>query len=174
MKSTLNGFKKAKYMYAPKYLIRLSPDKFKLTYAGCLCEQLRELLESAHQLLPPHHWYGADIDVDYYEKDFIKHRDFLIRKIGNSLALTEGILPERQFLSGVFMAISEGVSDDKIEAIEVGTEDDMFRSLDLDDVLLEIRAFDTSYFEVYSEEKELINALSNRFKGCEIIEKMSD
>lgn len=46
-----------------------------------------------------------------------------------------------------------------------GTEDEPFRSLDLNGVLIEIRAFDTSYFEIYSENKILMERLAELYNA---------
>jgi hypothetical protein len=50
-----------------------------------------------------------------------------------------------------------------VEAGDIHTEDEQFRPLNLEGVLLEIRAFDTSFFEIYSEDGNLIQALATRF-----------
>lgn len=47
-----------------------------------------------------------------------------------------------------------------MDRVELETEDEQFRSLELEGILIEIRAFDASYFELYSEDLELIKELS--------------
>ncbi|MES2273048.1 MAG: hypothetical protein V4487_02520 [Chlamydiota bacterium] len=48
---------------------------------------------------------------------------------------------------------------------EISTEDEQFRALDFNGILIEIRAFDTSFFEIYSEDEGVIKKISNKFNS---------
>jgi hypothetical protein len=54
---------------------------------------------------------------------------------------------------------------------ELETEDKPFRSLACDGIFLEIRTFDTSYFEVYAEDKKIPEVISRQFNFTELIYK---
>jgi len=47
--------------------------------------------------------------------------------------------------------------------VELETEDKPFRSIDSDGILMEIRAFDTTYFGIYAEDLELITKISKQY-----------
>lgn len=64
---------------------------------------------------------------------------------------------------GSFLCIDSNFASQNIQGIELETEDKPFRSIACDGVFLEIRAFDTSYFEIYSEDKEIIEKISRHF-----------
>ncbi|MEL7431103.1 MAG: hypothetical protein AAGI90_01040 [Chlamydiota bacterium] len=67
-------------------------------------------------------------------------------------------------MSGIFVAIIKKNQTNLSELdLCVGNEDEPFRSLDLDGVLIEIRVFDTSYFEIYSENKLLMEKLAELY-----------
>ena len=77
---------------------------------------------------------------------------FQLRKIGDSHSLINICENIDQFLSGVFIAVKEKNQNFKCQDLYIGTEDEQFRSLNFDGILIEIRAFDTSYFELYSDD----------------------
>jgi hypothetical protein len=89
---------------------------------------------------------------------------FELRKIGNIHSLINLCENINQFLSGVFIAVKEKNKNSKCSDLRVGTEDEQFRPLHLDGILIEIRAFDTSYFEVYSDNFDLTGKLSKIYK----------
>lgn len=152
-------------MYKPKFLIRLKAENFPQSEAVCLGTQLITIIEFIKENFEPHIWLAADVDAfsDLPEK-FDLHQLHL-KKIGNDssfIKLCKGIT---QFLSGVFFAVEEIFENQEIQKIEVSTEDEAYRPVNLNGVLCEIRAFDTNFFEVYSENERFINALANQFKG---------
>ena len=54
----------------------------------------------------------------------------------------------------------EYVSSQSFQDVELETEDEPFRPINANGILIEIRAFDTTYFEIYSDNKELIIKIS--------------
>lgn len=88
---------------------------------------------------------------------------FFLSEIGSDEALIKLSSQINQFLSGVFLAINKNTINLKIEQLKVGTEDEQFRSLPLEGILIEIRAFDTSLFEIYTEDKKIIKELTQKF-----------
>jgi hypothetical protein len=67
-------------------------------------------------------------------------------KIGKAQELIQIASQIDQLFSGIFIAIPENIFDPDLNG-EFDTEDDPTE--DLGDAVIEIRAFDTSYFEVY-------------------------
>ncbi len=84
------------------------------------------------------------------------------KKVGNIFDLLSILSITDQFLSGVFIAVKEGAQISN--TIELGTEDTKFRPIEMEGVVIEIRAFDTSYFEVYTEDLSLMQKISTHFQ----------
>ncbi|MCB1067104.1 MAG: hypothetical protein KDK56_02855 [Simkania sp.] len=151
-------------MFEPKYLIRLDKKAFVQDQVVCLGAQLKSIIKNLSELIEPHVWFGADVDAISPMPKKLGVDSFQLRKIGDNhflLNLCENI---DQFLSGVFIAVKEKDKNFKYSELRVGTEDEQFRSLNLDGVLIEIRAFDTSYFEIYSDNLILMKKLSKIYK----------
>ncbi len=89
---------------------------------------------------------------------------FQLKKLGDDASLIDLCENIDQFLSGVFIAIIKA-DQSNLNGLNVcvGTEDEPFRSLELDGVLIEIRTFDTSYFEIYSENQILMKELAELY-----------
>jgi hypothetical protein len=151
-------------MFDPKYLIRLNTKAFSDAQAICLGSQLLSIIKTLSELIEPHIWLCADVDALSPIPQKLGIESFQLKKLGEDSSLIDLCENIDQFLSGIFVAIIKknqtNLSDLDLCA---GTEDEPFRSLDLDGVLIEIRAFDTSYFEIYSENKLLMEKLAELY-----------
>ena len=116
------------------------------------------------KLLPNHNWYCSDVDTFGTAGKKYNFSSKFLKKIGSDRSMINFSQEIDQFLSGVFLAIEEKYSCNTIN-LSIGTEDDQFRPINIEGVLLEIRAFDTSFFEIYSDNKDIIEQLSNRFNS---------
>lgn len=153
-------------MYKPQYLIRLKANVFKQFYAACLGEQLLQILLFIENLIPSHVWYGANIETNFNNEYILNFNSFSLKKIGGISNLKKIAKGTDQFFSGVFIVIKfENLI--KEELIQIDTEDPEFRPLDIDRVIIEIRAFDKSYFEIYSEDYDLMQKIANHY-NCTI------
>ena len=151
-------------MFAPKYLMRLDKKIFSHDQIVCLGSQLKSIIQNLSLLIEPHVWFGADVDALSPIPQKLGIDSFQLRKIGDSYSLINLCENIDQFLSGVFIAIKEKSQNFISSEIFVGTEDEQYRSLNLDEIIIEIRAFDTSYFEVYSDSLILMEKLSKIYK----------
>lgn len=151
-------------MFEPKYLIRLDKEAFSYDQVVCLGSQLKSIIKNLCELIEPHVWFGADVDAISPMPKKLGVDSFQLRKIGDSHSLINLCENIDQFLSGVFIAVKEKNQNCKCSELCVETEDEQFRSLNLDGILIEIRAFDTSYFELYSDNPILMNKLSKLYK----------
>ena len=115
-------------------------------------------------LLPSHVWYVADIDAFSEIPNRLGLNSSFLKEINGDTRLMQICSQIDQFLSGVFIAVDAEFSVKDINVLEVGTEDEKFRALPINGVLLEIRAFDTSFFVIYSEKENIIKDLANKFK----------
>lgn len=151
-------------MFEPKYLIRLTKKVFLQDPVVCLGSQLKSIVENLSELMEFHVWFGADVDAISPMPKKLGIDSFQLRKIGDDQSLISLCENIDQFLSGVFVAVKEIKQNCKYSELRVGTEDEQFRSLSLDGILIEIRAFDTSCFEVYSDDPILIERLAGVYK----------
>lgn len=151
-------------MFEPKYLIRLDAKVFSNGQAVCLGSQLLSIIKNLSDLIEPHSWFCADIDAISPIPQKLGIESFQLKKLGGDPSLIDLCENIDQFLSGIFVAIIKKNQTNLSELdLCVGNEDEPFRSLDLDGVLIEIRVFDTSYFEIYSENKLLMEKLAELY-----------
>jgi hypothetical protein len=123
--------------------------------------QLAMILESIKSQISSCIWYGADISVSNSSTSSLLTLNENPSVIGNTGELIKFSLQTDQFLSGVFLAVPENI-DHPTWLRHPGTEDEPTK--DLGDAILEIRAFDTSFFELYSSNSKIIESLTKYFK----------
>lgn len=150
-------------MYKPKFKIIIKNKSFFPDRLVCLGSQFIVIVNHFREILKPHTWYGANVKVLGELSKECELNSFNLKKIGNDKRLIKLCDCVEQFLEGVFFAIDDKYSDQTISNIEVDTEDEEYRSLDINGVLIEIRTFDTSFFELYSENEKFLEKLSKIF-----------
>ena len=148
-------------MFNPKYRILVTSKCFPKDKAIGLGTQLILLLDSVKNYLPSHIWYGADVEGVGKNIENRNLSDVQISLIGSDLQFIEYCSGIEQFIWGVFLCVDKKFSSQNIVGIELETEDEPFRSVNFNGVLMEIRAFDTTYFEIYSEDFDLISKISS-------------
>lgn len=150
-------------------VIRLTGEHFNSERFSCTGEQLGIILDRLKPLIKSCDWYIADLENipgptnSLYES----HKPVLI---GSTEALLDFTRTVSQFSSGIFLAVPNINSVVHWER-SFWTDDEPFQ--ELDEAFLEIRAFDTSYFEIYAERADLIRDLANSF-GAVILFATSD
>ncbi|WP_158021830.1 hypothetical protein [Candidatus Protochlamydia naegleriophila] len=152
-------------MFKANYLTRLLKNNFNSNIV-CLGIQLVEIVEFLETFLPSIVWYGSDISIISNTNNLFvddKFSDYIPIKIGSSYELKKQSSKVFQFLSGVFIASKNEIFWPK--TAQIYTENLTFRPLEINDIVLEIRAFDTTYFEIYSDNIELINIISKNYKS---------
>ena len=151
-------------MYRPKFQILIESEKFYPDEFMCSGSQLIKIVECLKNVLTPHFWYGANIfSFDEFDKRQ-EPNSFDLLLIGDDEALRKICSEVGQFLSGVLFAVDNNFISQNIENILVDTEDEQYRPVDIEGVLIEIRLFDTSFFCVFSEDEKIINELAERFE----------
>lgn len=152
-------------MFKPKFNLLLETECFYPDQVVCLGSQMVSIIRFLETSLTPHTWYGADVQAVGKPFENTDLSGYQIKKIGtdsNFIHYCSGIV---QFVWGTFLCIDNDFADQNIQNVELGTEDEQFRTINCDGVLLEIRTFDTSFFEVYSENDVIIKKLSDKFKN---------
>ncbi len=151
-------------MFNPKYRILLTSKCFPLDRVVCLGTQLISIIDSVKDFLPQHMWYGADVEAVGKGARKYNLNNIQLNVIGTDLQFIKYCSEIEQFIWGVFLCIDSNFSSQNIQGIELETEDEPFRSITCEGTLIEIRAFDTTYFGIYSEDLELIKNLSKIYR----------
>lgn len=147
-------------MFNPKYRILLMNKCFPRDKVVGLGTQLISIVNSIKDFLPQHIWYGANVEAVGKGAKKYNLNNIQLNVIGTDLQLIEYCSEIEQFIWGVFLCIDGNFSSQNIQGIELETEDKPFRSINCDGVLIEIRAFDTTYFGIYSEDVKLMKKIS--------------
>ncbi len=154
-------------MFIPKYRLRLTKKSFPNDDVACLGTQLISIIDFLKDFLPKHVWYGADIDAVGKVSIKVELKRSQLSLIGTDFSLVQYCSKIDQFIWGVFLCVNSTFLGKSFTGIEIETEDQSFRPIACDGIILEIRAFDTSYFEIYSADLGTIKKLKNRFNFCE-------
>ena len=141
-------------MNKSKFIIRLSDNNF-----CCLGNQLVKILNILHPYVKNCSWYVAEIitnDNPPYKLGLQNANPQLIGNFDNLQKIVSGV---DQFQSGQFVAFPpEGcVVADKL----FYPEDGVFSKIGFP--ILEISAFDTSYYEIYTNDVNLVRSIFNHF-----------
>lgn len=147
-------------MFNPKYRILIRSKCFPQDKVVCLGTQLISIVNSIKNFLPEHIWYGADVDAVGKGARKYNLKGIQLNLIGADFQFIEYCSQIEQFIWGEFLCIDSNLSAQNIRNVELETEDEPFRPIDCTGVLMEIRAFDTTYFEIYSQDIELIQKIS--------------
>lgn len=147
-------------MFNPKYRILLTSKCFPQDKVIGLGTQLISIVESIKNHLLPHIWYGADVDAVGKGARKYNLNNIQLSEIGSDLQFIKYSSEIDQFIWGVFVCIDSSFASQNTQCIELETEDEAFRSINTDGILIEIRAFDTTYFEIYTEDEGLITKFS--------------
>ena len=147
-------------MFEPRFVIQFAPTQ---DGATCLGSQLITIVEFLKTELKTHVWYAADVEA---HSDLPSERglnNWRLGEIGDDEGLIEFCKEIHQFIWGVFIAVGSQHANQETGLFEIATEEDQFRPINLEGVLLEIRTFDTSYFEIYTDDEHLMNRLALHF-----------
>jgi hypothetical protein len=150
-------------MFNPKYRILLLRKCFSRDKVVCLGTQLISIVKSIKDFLPQNVWYGADIDAVGKGARKYNLNGIKLNVIGSDSEFIEYCSEIEQFMCGEFLCINGSSLSRNIQNVELETEDEPFRSIECDGILIEIRAFDTTCFEIYSEDFDLINKISKTY-----------
>jgi len=139
------------------FRLQLSGESIEGDIISCLGSQLARIVRVATDFFGEKVWYVAN--VDFFGKKMQLSTRTPVR-IGNPEQFIEFVQSIDQFLYGVFLAVEINISNPRFRE-DINTEDSI--SVDLGDATLEIRAFDTSYFEILTREKQIADMLAEVF-----------
>ena len=151
-------------MTKPIYGIRLTGEELTQKINSCTGEQLCMILNILCINEENAIWSSSDVTTSPTRKNWSLYASAVPIIVGDSTKLLELCQQVEQFTSGVFLAVYDN-NNSKSWARPRETEDAPFIDNEFADV--EIRAFDTSYFEIYSKKISVLTCFINRF-GCEL------
>lgn len=135
---------------------------------SCTGTQALKLIEIFEKLLPGCIWYAADIDTNNFVNKTKEFNKPVARKVGTTQDFKDTFSRVSQFFSGIFLLVPPTILSPKWGRELLYTEDPL--TSDLGDSLVEIRAFDTSYFEIYTLREDIVRVLKEDLKkSVEII-----
>lgn len=129
---------------------------------SCLGEQLAMLIGAIASLTADCLWFAGDVNTTAGYPFFAPQGGTVCVEVGQTQAVIAAVRMYVQFTDGVFLAVPRERRS-LIENVIVRTEAPTY--MQLAGALVEIRTFDTSYFEVYSASTEIIGSLQRRFGG---------
>lgn len=147
------------YLKKSTFLIRLHEKHFKDEF-NCLGKQLVEILHSIREEIADLIWFSFDVVgssdqavTELFLNPYITFlsTDELIHKSNEVV----------QFYSGVFIGIKKGKHVEWNSDMLPETEED--EGLQHPEAEIEIRPFDTSYFEVYGMDRSIENKIKSYF-----------
>ncbi|MCV2886490.1 hypothetical protein OE749_17475 [Aestuariibacter sp. AA17] len=148
-------------MPTPKYCLALSGNDLNQSEVSCTGEQLSLLLGAINETTNNFMWFASDVsgvNIDQYWETFSSGKP---QPVDSKLDVCIQLIEVEQFLSGVFFVTDADLKP--LFQLEHYTEDDRFT--DIEDAIIQIRAFDTTVFEVYSSDINLIEILKEKFGG---------
>jgi hypothetical protein len=145
-------------MSKPTKLLRLRPEDFK-SEAVCTGQQLARIVDATEKVLGHLRWHYADVEPLETSDDFSDGTSPTL--VGSARELQLRAARTSQFVSGVFLGTR--IDNDLRAGAEWCTEDDPFR--ELQGAQVEIRAFDTTYFDITVREEELLLDLRRELGG---------
>jgi hypothetical protein len=144
----------------PNYVMLLSGEKINGENVSCTGRQLLIILNELSGLVEDWVWFAADVSANNALPQVLSPQSAEPFRVGSLSKLKEACAQVDQYFSGIFLAI-QSVSEEIVWSDSLSTEDARFR--DIHEAILEIRAFDTSYYEVYSVKRSLLEPLATRF-----------
>lgn len=142
------------------YVVRLTGTQLKGESTCCSGEQLRELLHQLKSWVNDCVWHVSDVKTNNSVESLVSGE--LQKQRLSTDFLNELCSQVDQFLSGIFLAVPAKIDMPHLNPGLV-TEDEP--TVDLGDAILEIRAFDTSYFELYTADNKLAEWLKNFYQA---------
>ena len=124
-------------------------------------EQLVRLLRLIHALRLDLKWYVADVQT--IGPFPVHRREATPILIGDTGALIEVAQRVNQFESGVFAGVPSSIDQPTFRAGGLWTEDE--EAADLGDAVVEVRAFDTSYWSIATADANLARTILKRLAG---------
>lgn len=125
---------------------------------ACLGPQLILILSAVQGARSDLAWYVADVET--IGPSPVRERTPVPVLVGDVDALIRAVAPVEQFECGVFSGVPAAVSQPAFRSGGLWTEDE--DTADIGDAVVEIRAFDTSYWIISTSDRRIAAAVEKR------------
>jgi hypothetical protein len=139
------------------YLFRLSGEIVDGQPVCCLGSQLAHIVSLLSECLGEVVWYSTDVDLVGHGFPVPAQT---LQVLGRSPRLIELANKVDQFLRGVFLAVDAKIPIPQFRK-DIDTEDAV--EAELGNAIIEIRTFDTTYFELYTQDSQLAEYIERTF-----------
>jgi hypothetical protein len=143
----------------PSDIISVDPAAFR-SETSCLGDQLVRLLHAVRAARPDIKWYVADVQT--VGPSPVARRQPEPVLIGATESLIQVAQRVEQFESGVFAGVSSTIEQPAFRCGGLWTDDEAYA--DLGDAIIEIRAFDMSYWSIATSDADLTNRILVRLE----------
>lgn len=154
-------------MSKPSYCIRLSGEDLLSSPISCTGKQLLLILNLLCDKEKSLVWYAADVSIFPIKKEYLNYKSYTPIIIKFPSDVIDLCNRAEQFESGIFFGVKEAKKN-VLWLNEYETEGIPFS--DNEFAYVEIRAFDTSYFEIFSNEVKVLKPFVDIY-NCEIINR---
>jgi hypothetical protein len=146
----------------PTCIVRLDARSFGDVPTVCQGMQIAAVVAAIAAAKRDLTWYAADVEV--IGPPFVANRDSTPVRVGDAATVIEIAASLAQFESGVLAGVPVACANPEFRAGGLWTEDD--ESADLGDAVVEIRAFDTTYILICTNDDRVAEAMTQtRFDG---------
>ncbi len=154
----------------PRYKLSLNGNDIDNSPISCSGTQLKNILSKVSHIITTENWFACDITTLSNDDEWKKFNSYDPQFFGSTTELIIAVGCIEQFLSGVFLVKASG--DTSGFSDSYSTEDEPYRENEM--ALIEIRAFDTDLFEIYSSNQIMLETIGTEFnKDIDVINKES-
>lgn len=134
----------------PSWILRFDAAAFGARVA-CLGQQVEAIVSAIDLVLPSLNWFAGDVECS--GRQIVSGREPTPAFVGETQTLRTKLSGVDQFGSGVLVGTRPECRDPRFREGGLWTEDEEFA--DLEDAVVEIRMFDTSYISVASTDERI-------------------
>jgi hypothetical protein len=140
-------------------VVRLGLAQFPSASVACTGSQVAEVIACVSRVTRGLVWYAADVEAP--TSSFAVQRSSVPVRIGEEQECISRVRVVDQFEAGVFVGISASNENPRFRNGGLWTEDPV--EVELADSVVEVRAFDTTFIEVLSCEREVLREVGRIF-----------
>lgn len=149
-------------MNIANFLLRLDGDLLSSEGVSCTGLQLIKILKCFENFLPRCNWYAADMSANNVVMELSPFSEPFPKCLESFEQLLYLSFQVDQFYSGIIFAVPEETKVLFWPDRSYITDD--FPEKLLGEAIIELRLFDTSYFEIYSSEEAYLNSLASELE----------
>lgn len=148
-------------MALTRYVIQLKGHQINGSMFSCEGSQIALIIEAFGEIVQQCSWFVSDIDDQIDGPRLFPENVKIPALIGGRDEIVRFLRRVSQFVWAVFLAVP--VDSLPVQWGEIGAEDVLFR--DIGGAIVEIRAFDSSFIQIYARDAAVLEPIIARFGG---------